>query len=104
MTIRYSFEDAMNVFIDLQKTYDNLETALYGHSEGEGKTQDNLCYIEEYILKNYLGSKSDNYVVMEAALNYVNSCIYNNKIFRLNELNEEVTKALDYIAQESIFN
>jgi len=76
------FYCVMKAYIELQKTYVDLEKALYSWSEGVGKTQDNLDYIEEFIINH---GPIDILTDAEYIYDYINDCVQGKCDFNLND-------------------
>ena len=96
------FEAAVNSYIQLYISYENIEKALYGQSVNEGKTEENLQQIEEYLLGEFLGDVFSFDSVFNESLDYIYDCIINHRPFSENELNTIVAQALDEEAQDAL--
>jgi hypothetical protein len=102
---KITFTKGINAFITLQHSYDNIEKALYGQVVGEGAIQDCLWEVEESLVDGYLGdSVCLSEYAHEAGMNYIESCLYGNRLFNINEFDAEISQALDDEAHDALID
>ena len=97
----YTFIKGIQAYINVAKTYYELEKALYGDINGEGKIFDELYSIVESLMSSYLGTYYYSVYVFESCYDYIDECIFNKHNFDIKVFNTIVSNSLDAEANEA---
>ena len=97
----YTFIKGMQGYINVAKTYYELEKALYGDIHGEGRIFDELYSIVESLMSSYLGIYYHNNYVFDNCYYYIDKCILNKHNFDIKVFNTIVSNSLDIEANEA---
>ena len=98
----YTFIKGIEGYIDVARTYHELEKALYGHVIDEGIMCDKLYTIEESLMAGYLQEYYHSTYVFEACCDYIDKCIDDKNHFDIETFNAIVTEALEAESQDAL--
>ena len=98
---KIKFGATINSYLELIRSYKNIEIALYGHEIREGQTEDNFNMIEEYLLEQYIGLPFLSDYVFDDVMDYMCQCEKGQK-FTCDNLMKIVHQALDTEASDAI--